>query len=54
LSCKNYGTLLRYIEDNVGGMPIIRATSEIASTVMLIAAECLSSASQRNSNFRGE
>ena len=34
-----------YIEDNVGGMPIIRAMSEIAgSTVMLIAAECLSSA----------
>ncbi|WP_026994671.1 alanine dehydrogenase [Flectobacillus major] len=34
-----------YIEDNVGGLPLIRAMSEIAgSTVMLIAAECLSSA----------
>ncbi|RCR66552.1 alanine dehydrogenase [Larkinella punicea] len=34
-----------YIEDKVGGMPIIRAMSEIAgSTVMLIAGEYLSSA----------
>jgi alanine dehydrogenase len=39
------GLCYEYIEDNVGGMPIIRAMSEIAgSTVMLIAAECLSSA----------
>lgn len=34
-----------FIEDNAGGLPLIRAMSEIAgSTVMLIAAECLSSA----------
>lgn len=34
-----------YLEDKVGGMPIVRAMSEIAgSTVMLIAAEYLSSA----------
>jgi alanine dehydrogenase len=34
-----------FIEDKVGGMPIIRAMSEIAgSTVMLIAAEYLSTA----------
>lgn len=34
-----------YIEDRVGGMPVIRAMSEIAgSTVMLVAAEYLSSA----------
>jgi alanine dehydrogenase len=39
------GLCYEYIEDNVGGIPIIRAMSEIAgSTVMLIAAECLSSA----------
>jgi alanine dehydrogenase len=32
-----------FIEDNAGGLPLIRAMSEIAgSTVMLIAAECLS------------
>jgi len=36
-----------YIEDRVGGMPIIRAMSEIGgSTVMLIAAEYLSSANR--------
>jgi len=36
-----------YIEDPVGGLPIIRAMSEIAgSTVMLIAAEYLSSVNQ--------
>lgn len=34
-----------YLEDKVGGMPVVRAMSEIAgSTVMLIAAEYLSSA----------
>ena len=34
-----------FIEDKVGGMPIVRAMSEIAgSTVMLIAAEYLSTA----------
>ncbi|MDH4460757.1 MAG: alanine dehydrogenase [Spirosomataceae bacterium] len=39
------GLCYEYIEDNVGGLPVIRAMSEIAgSTVMLIAAECLSSA----------
>lgn len=39
------GLCYEYIEDNAGGIPIIRAMSEIAgSTVMLIAAECLSSA----------
>lgn len=36
-----------FIEDKVGGMPIIRAMSEIAgSTVMLVAAEHLSTANQ--------
>lgn len=38
------GLCYEYIEDNAGGIPIIRAMSEIAgSTVMLIAAEYLSS-----------
>jgi alanine dehydrogenase len=37
-----------FIEDKVGGMPIVRAMSEIAgSTVMLIASEYLSTAKQR-------
>jgi alanine dehydrogenase len=54
LSVENLNALLKkkvtalayeYIEDKVGGMPIIRAMSEIAgSTVMLIAAEYLSTA----------
>lgn len=36
-----------YLEDKVGGMPVVRAMSEIAgSTVMLIAAEYLSSVNQ--------
>ncbi|MEY2704806.1 MAG: hypothetical protein RL407_868 [Bacteroidota bacterium] len=36
-----------YLEDKVGGMPVVRAMSEIAgSTVMLIAAEYLSSANE--------
>lgn len=39
------GLAYEFIEDKVGGMPIIRAMSEIAgSTVMLVAAEHLSSA----------
>lgn len=39
------GIALEYIEDKVGGKPIVRAMSEISgSTVMLIAAEYLSSA----------
>ena len=38
------GLAFEYIEDKVGGMPVVRAMSEIAgSTVMLIAAEYLSS-----------
>lgn len=43
LKKKVTGLAYEYIEDKVGGMPIIRAMSEIAgSTVMLIAAEHLS------------
>lgn len=38
------GVAFEYLEDKVGGMPVVRAMSEIAgSTVMLIAAEYLSS-----------
>jgi alanine dehydrogenase len=41
------GLAYEFIEDKVGGMPIIRAMSEIAgSTVMLIAAEYLSTVNQ--------
>lgn len=41
------GLAYEYIEDNAGGLPLIRAMSEIAgSTVMLIAAECLSSSNK--------
>ena len=37
-----------YLEDKVGGMPVVRAMSEIAgSTVMLIASEYLSSVNHR-------
>ena len=53
MSAEYIGALLRkkiiaigfeFIQDKVGGIPIVRAMSEIAgSTVMLIAAECLSS-----------
>ncbi len=40
-------TAFEYLEDKVGGMPVVRAMSEIAgSTVMLIAAEYLSSVSE--------
>jgi hypothetical protein len=43
-----------FIEDKVGGMPIVRAMSEIAgSTVMLIAAEYLSTVNKgKGNNFR--
>jgi len=45
LKKKVTGLAYEFIEDKVGGMPIIRAMSEIAgSTVMLIAAEYLSTA----------
>jgi alanine dehydrogenase len=45
LKKKITGLAFEFIEDKVGGMPIIRAMSEIAgSTVMLIAAEYLSTA----------
>lgn len=41
------GIALEFIEDKVGGKPIVRAMSEISgSTVMLIAAEYLSSANE--------
>ncbi|TAF74779.1 MAG: alanine dehydrogenase [Bacteroidetes bacterium] len=41
------GLALEFIEDKVGGKPIVRAMSEISgSTVMLIAAEYLSSANE--------
>lgn len=41
------GVALEFIEDKVGGKPIVRAMSEISgSTVMLIAAEYLSSANE--------
>ncbi len=41
---KIVGVAFEYLEDKVGGMPVVRAMSEIAgSTVMLIAAEYLSS-----------
>ncbi len=41
---KIIGLAYEYIQDNAGGLPIIRAMSEIAgNTAMLIAAECLSS-----------
>lgn len=40
-------TAFEYLEDKVGGMPVVRAMSEIAgSTVMLIASEYLSSVSE--------
>jgi alanine dehydrogenase len=41
------GIAFEYIEDKVGGLPIVRAMSEIAgSTVMLISAELLSSVNE--------
>ena len=44
---KVMGIAFELIEDKVGGMPVVRAMSEIAgSTVMLIAAENLSTATQ--------
>lgn len=44
---KIMGIAFELIEDKVGGMPVVRAMSEIAgSTVMLIAAENLSTATQ--------
>ena len=47
-------TAFEYLEDKVGGMPVVRAMSEIAgSTVMLIASEYLSSVSEGNGLIMG-